>query len=109
MLYRISDDKDNGRFDNLNLTEQEVKHMTNLTDIINLLMNDWKVATILITATLLAGVAITATSALTKIVLNNIYYYYTGTYIKPTMINGAMIFGAISGLLIVSIKNLPFL
>ena len=61
------------------------------------------------TTTLLAGVAITATSALTKIVLNNIYYYYTGTYIKPTVINGAMIFSAISGLLIVSIKNLPFL
>ena len=60
-------------------------------------------------ATILAGGAITATSALTKIVLNNIYYYYTGTYIKPTMINGAIIFGAIFGLLIVSIKNLPFL
>lgn len=31
MLYRIPDDKDKSRFDNLNLTKQEVKHMTNGT------------------------------------------------------------------------------
>ena len=36
MLYRIPDDKDNGRFDNLNLTEHEVKHMTYVITIVAL-------------------------------------------------------------------------